>query len=190
MRRPRRQNSQSRWADRLAGLTGDHDARAQTPTAVMEHINKKTSPLRHEKDFLVSLRLEGPYFTPADPSRYQTVVCLVAGTGISGALAISGAFKKLERQLALTTDNDAKLPRLRWSTGGQRGISLHNSRKSSIRLVARDRIWTRCIVLWSVREDTYIDLPIFKSTVHPLRIPCYTNHPLPISHIQVLQPRR
>lgn len=40
----------------------------------------------------MALRLEGPYFSPADPSRYDVVVCLVAGTGVSGALAIAAAF--------------------------------------------------------------------------------------------------
>ena len=46
----------------------------------------------------VTLRLEGPYFSPADPSHYDTVVCLVAGTGVSGALAIAAAFNAAAMQ--------------------------------------------------------------------------------------------
>lgn len=91
------------------------DANLQTldtvkwPNTVIEHINRNTSPLRYYKDKPISLRLEGLYFTPADPSRYQTVVCLVAGTGIS-------------------------------------------SGKSLVKSIKKGRSWTRCIVLWSVRE--------------------------------------
>ncbi|KAI5370368.1 Putative ferric reductase transmembrane component-like domain-containing protein [Septoria linicola] len=45
----------------------------------------------------LSLRLEGPYFTAAKPTAYRTVVCLVAGTGISGAIAIAWAFDAQNR---------------------------------------------------------------------------------------------
>ena len=53
----------------------------------------------------IALRLEGPYFSPADPSRYDTVVCLVAGTGVSGALAIAAAFNA-----AAVGDSEAREP--------------------------------------------------------------------------------
>lgn len=38
------------------------------------------------------LRLEGPYFTPANPEQFKTVVCFGAGTGLSGCIAIAAAF--------------------------------------------------------------------------------------------------
>lgn len=40
-----------------------------------------------------NVRLEGPYFSPSNPERFKTVVCLVAGTGLSGAIAMAAAFK-------------------------------------------------------------------------------------------------
>ncbi|KAL8871829.1 MAG: hypothetical protein Q9174_002425 [Haloplaca sp. 1 TL-2023] len=82
----------------------------------------------------VSLRLEGPYFSPADPSRYNTVVCLVAGTGISGAIAIAGGFNAVTRS------------RVRVGS-----ISSNTTRTSSP--------WSRCVIAWSVRERDYIDPP-------------------------------
>ncbi|KFY36040.1 hypothetical protein V494_05372 [Pseudogymnoascus sp. VKM F-4513 (FW-928)] len=56
----------------------------------------------------IGVRAEGPYFTPADPARYHTVVCIVAGTGISGALAIIGAFAA---QKLRDADNIAEMDR-------------------------------------------------------------------------------
>ena len=53
----------------------------------------------------IGVRAEGQYFTPADPARYHTVVCIVAGTGISGALAIIGAFAA---QKIMDAENAAK----------------------------------------------------------------------------------
>ena len=53
----------------------------------------------------VSLRLEGPYFCAAEPSRYEIVVCLVAGTGISGAIAIGASFNESMR----TRQEDAEV---------------------------------------------------------------------------------
>ncbi|KAL8640295.1 MAG: hypothetical protein Q9226_008764, partial [Calogaya cf. arnoldii] len=81
----------------------------------------------------LALRLEGPYFSPADPSRYHTVMCLVAGTGISGAIAIAGAFSTLQ-------------------TSPSTAASVI-SQSSSL-----EPVWRRCIVVWSVREKDYIDL--------------------------------
>lgn len=90
----------------------------------------------------VTLRIEGPYFTPADPSLYKTVICLVAGTGISGAIAIAGAFAETERQRAIALT-------CRSSVGG------------SCIATAAASIWERCVIIWSVREADYIDLPFF-----------------------------
>ncbi|KAL8848280.1 MAG: hypothetical protein Q9221_006679 [Calogaya cf. arnoldii] len=81
----------------------------------------------------LALRLEGPYFSPADPSRYHTVVCLVAGTGISGAIAIAGAFNTLQ-------------------TSPSTAASIISQSSSS------EPVWRRCIVVWSVREKDHIDL--------------------------------
>ncbi|KAI9702142.1 MAG: hypothetical protein M1836_001487 [Candelina mexicana] len=79
----------------------------------------------------VSLRLEGPYFTPADPMRYNTVVCLVAGTGVSGAIAIAGAFSNIARETAEACD-----------IGGRHTASKESSHfalEVRIHLTAKDR---------------------------------------------------
>ncbi|KAL9125205.1 MAG: hypothetical protein Q9217_005553 [Psora testacea] len=79
----------------------------------------------------VSLRLEGPYFSPADPHRYDTVICMVAGTGISGALAIAAAFSH-----AIRREQDARIDER----------------------PAVSRRWRRCIIVWSVKASSDIDL--------------------------------
>ncbi len=184
IRRLRSQKSPSQWTNRLAGVTSDYEAGGPAVNSVVEHINTRTSPLRSTRDVPVSLRLEGPYFTPADPRCYRTVVCLVAGTGISGALAISGAFKELERQSTTRKDVDARLPDLRYSVERQRGIPTSSS-KFPTKSVSADRIWKRCIVLWSVREDTHIDLPMLESNQPPVS----QFIPITESSAQIPQPR-
>lgn len=96
----------------------------------------------------VGLRLEGPYFTPADPSRYHTVICLVAGTGISGGIAIANAFVEMERQRA---DSGSA------SCGISDAKCIANAAKG---------IWSRCVIVWSVREEDYIDMPFLTSKQH------------------------
>lgn len=115
----------------------------------------------HSRAMPVALRLEGPYFTTADPSRFNTVICIVAGTGVSGALAIAGAFKELERQSTLLTIHGETYHRPKCTVGGsaKKQLKAVTGRAGSIISFGRDRVWTRCIVLWSVREDNFIDLP-------------------------------
>ena len=94
----------------------------------------------------VSLRLEGPYFTVADPSRYKTVICFVAGTGVSGAIAIVRAFLEQKRQQMAALQNGYE-----WGA---------NDRPETT------SIWKRCVVIWSVRAENYIDLPYMKGTAN------------------------
>ncbi|KAL8671804.1 MAG: hypothetical protein Q9168_003710 [Polycauliona sp. 1 TL-2023] len=97
----------------------------------------------------LALRLEGPYFSPADPSHYHTAVCLVAGTGISGAIAIASAFAALQ-------------------TPGSTA-ALENPKTDSSKPV-----WQRCIIVWSVRETDYVDLqPLMPTSNAELRV-CLT----------------
>ena len=114
-------------------------------------------------DSMVNLRLEGPYFTMDDPAAFDTVICIVAGTGVSGAMAIASAFRGLDSPASghsLGEDDDGsesptstiqppslpeKLPAVRDIAAGQK--------------CARQRLWRRCIVVWTVREDHYVDLP-------------------------------
>lgn len=108
----------------------------------------------------IGVRAEGPYFTPADPSRYTTVICIVAGTGVSGAIAIIGAFTELKRQQA---ENSA----LGSSSGPDNkcnncGPSNTNSCGAPSSPPSRPKTWERLLVIWSVRADDYIDLPFLK----------------------------
>ena len=89
------------------------------------------------------IRLEGPYFTPVKPSRFKTVICLVAGTGVSGALALANAFVSGK----LSCENG----------DGEMSRCGHGDCVGSPK-----SIWDRCVVVWTVRESDYIDLPAFR----------------------------
>ncbi|KAG4437822.1 hypothetical protein IFR05_006709 [Cadophora sp. M221] len=143
VRRIRRRESNVQWTNRLANLTGKNDEMKRNETN--DALDLGNGGVR------VSLRLEGPYFTPADPKRYRTVVCFVAGTGVSGALAIVGMFKELERQDESPTIKSTELPK-------KLEVGDMNDKPSQTRL------WTRCVVLWSVRSENLIDLPALKTT--------------------------
>jgi hypothetical protein len=156
LRKLRQRKSSAQWTDRLAEFS--KEAKHDHDTSVGLDGNANTSLARGEP---VSLRLEGPYFTPADPSRYRTVVCFVAGTGVSGALAISGAFKELERQSACARKPGSKYRRPKCTVGGDFEMTTANSKAGSVVSFRREPMWIRCIVVWIVREDTYIDLPGF-----------------------------
>lgn len=93
----------------------------------------------------IDLRLEGPYFTPVNPALYCTVICLVAGSGISGAIAIAGAFAEHSRPSDPNgCDQDGS----------------EEKRIASSSSASRPRnTWRKCVIVWSVREDDYIALP-------------------------------
>ena len=122
------------WTERLAGLVDQEPSpvRRGSVATVMSVLFPRIN---------VALRLEGPYFSPAQPSRYDKVICFVAGTGISGAIAIATAFTELNRTPTETP-----------STEKPNG-SFNNSPVSP---------WRRCIVIWSVRATDFVDLPFFE----------------------------
>lgn len=156
------QKKQPQWTDRLASLASKEALPSTELTLVdpqQEARTERYMPLRYSKEVAVSLRLEGPYFTPADPARYQTVVCLVAGTGVSGALAIVNSFKELERQCA-SEDGSCSGPKARCSIAPpQREVKeMRQGRGSIISARGTTRKWTRCVVIWSVREDSFVNL--------------------------------
>jgi hypothetical protein len=154
----RRQKAHSRWTDRLVGLTDDHNVRGRNLDAVMGHINRKTSSLRYQKDIPVSLRVGGSYFTLAEPSHYRTVFCLVAGTVISGARQYAVHSKSWKGSRVPTKFTPTR--QVNWDVQWEvNRIQSKNSRKSSIKSVAKNRIWIRCILPWSAGGDPYIDLP-------------------------------
>ena len=125
----------TQWTAKLASLADE-----QSPGPDRAPLNRTISDIQcgrppTEQSIGVSLRLEGPYFSPADPHRYNTVVCMVAGTGISGALAIAAAFNHTARR-----EREAKM-----------------DEKSTI-----SRRWLKCVIIWSVRVDDDIPLPFLE----------------------------
>ncbi|MCJ1414468.1 hypothetical protein MMC32_000794 [Xylographa parallela] len=151
------------WTDKLAGL-------ADRAPSVSEDVEKialdrssltlpsgqsQTGNLDQAQPLSmvdIGLRLEGPYFTPADPSRYKTVICFVAGTGVSGAIAIAAAFIDMKRQQMATREEDT----LSSSKEVLSVPALCSSSKYS-----GSSTWQRCVVFWSVRADDYVELPFF-----------------------------
>lgn len=123
----RRHTKSAEWTQKLASSL-DHHIYEQNGS----RLEQQEYDLQMSSD--LALRLEGPYFSPADPSRYHAVVCLVAGTGISGAIAIAGAFTALRKSRATSGSASSNIPR----SGSP---------------------WRKCVIAWSVRERDYIDLP-------------------------------
>lgn len=151
------------WTERLAEFASADPAECSVSLAGT-HTASQSLPPVPGANIPISLRLEGPYFTIAEPSNYETVVCLVSGTGISGAMAIASAFKELERQPTVPTNHGPSetepVPGIQSSIEAngvisRAGITLAVNRKACT--------WTRCIVIWSVRETDYIALPELQS---------------------------
>ncbi|KAL5344657.1 hypothetical protein ACLOAV_010349 [Pseudogymnoascus australis] len=152
----RRPASPAEWTDGLASLADKAalttDASLHPQAAVLDPKQPFTmliSPTAwiNTAHAAIGLRAEGPYFTPADPARYHTVVCIVAGTGISGALAIVGAFAAQKiRDAENAAEMDMCVPGT--CSAVQEPVP-----------VGGRRMWERCVVVWSVREDDYIALP-------------------------------
>lgn len=131
------------WTEKIASNVDARAAITSTIRTPLKHPSAKEAEdgaLYPTTD--VSLRLEGPYFTPADPSRYQIVLCLVAGTGISGAIAIAHAFEETQKRRGRTPLCDPR-------------------DKACIASMASST-WKRCLISWSVREEEYVDLPFLQ----------------------------
>ncbi|KAL8776472.1 MAG: hypothetical protein Q9194_003127 [Teloschistes cf. exilis] len=139
------------WTEKLASSLDPAIERDYISPGRQEHGLQASSDL--------ALRLEGPYFSPADPSRYHAVVCLVAGTGVSGAIAIAGAFRALQH--SRVTNEPAP--------------SIHE------RLGPR---WQTCTIAWSVRENDYTDLPFLEPSADLTVQVCLTGPGRPRQNIQ------
>jgi hypothetical protein len=161
------------WTDRLAHLSDEvalGDGKGKSiDTATVDSEESNFTNMTGSKGVPVSLRLEGPYFTPADTSRFTTVVCLVAGTGISGALAIAGAFKEIEKQAIATVNSNDNSKRVQMGCG-ENGKKCSRDEKqvncAAIHL-GRKPTWTRCVIIWSIREADFIDLELLRGAFSP-----------------------
>lgn len=156
----RRQKRQ--WTNKLADLVDEATIGLSPPSEEMEDLNLQRQRLSDH--YQTTLRLEGPYFTPANPASYDTVICLVAGTGISGAIAIAAAFRQrlmievLEPRTTIFGHEKVHDARL------ERNFSIPSFLPPS----GAANIWKRCVVVWSVREADNIDLPFWQGNQHPL----------------------
>ena len=185
---PREEKSSKQWTNKLASLVDDtsttrevsqeqerdkiEDPEVQDP--------KRLSALHH-----TSHRLEGPYFTPANTGFYNTVICLVAGTGISGAIAIAAAFSaqgpsKNENTHAIADafampsphyEERNPMEAIRGIDEGEKPDRSADERAATTCQMpaptGQERTWRRCIIVWSVRETEYIKLPFFKEAENP-----------------------
>ena len=166
---PREEKSSKEWTNKLASLVEDMPA---TEKFEHEQGQQQSSETQTRHTMLpthhTSLRLEGPYFTPANPSLYSTVICLVAGTGISGAIAIAAAFNAQSSspshpQQALPVPNPAApIPEAEAPPRCHTTIVADKNPHVSSPPQPPARRWKRCIIIWSVREADYIKLPFFK----------------------------
>lgn len=107
----------------------------------------------------ISIRLEGPFFTAVNPSHYRTVVCIVGGAGINGAIAIASAYQQLDNidaQERLNPPSPAK------SLTGIRKLFVEpddcDTGLCSMPNLA-NRIWKRCVIVWVVNEEDFIEPP-------------------------------
>ncbi|KFZ00653.1 hypothetical protein V501_10563 [Pseudogymnoascus sp. VKM F-4519 (FW-2642)] len=163
--------SPAEWTDRLASLADKAALTTDSPlhrdAAIPDlegPFTMLTSPTAwiNTAHAAIGVRAEGPYFTPADPARYHTVVCIVAGTGISGALAIISAFAAQKtRDAENAAETDMCVPGT--CSAVQEPVPVP---------VGGRRMWERCVVVWSVREADYIALPALIGKHHsptPLR---------------------
>lgn len=132
----------TQWTERLAGLVDQ-----QQPTTLP---STSPNPANPPPRIPISLRLEGPYFAPADPSRYANVICLVAGTGISGAIAIATAFRERHRSPAGPLTAEKPL--------------------SPLATDPPPCPWRTCLVVWSVQSALHVPLPFFEPSCEGLEL--------------------
>lgn len=148
--RGKKQRIQStQWTQRLAGLV-DRQQHQSPDVDPIPRSNGSTAAHPAPPRIAVSLRLEGPYFSPADPSRYEKVICLVAGTGISGGLAIATAFSERHRvtTAGLVAAEEHQL--LEPPPAGSRSLP-----------------WRRCVIVWSVKATDEVPLPFINASATP-----------------------
>jgi hypothetical protein len=148
------------WTNKLASLVDgkeseisaslDNDSRTSTQGMALSTVSTSAPSLYEHPTASLLLRLEGPYFTPAYPANYKSVICLVAGTGISGAIAIANAF--IERQNSTSPCGPSQRSKFK-ATGGEITPTTHSI-----------GLWERCIIVWSVKEEDYLELPFVKAS--------------------------
>lgn len=144
------------WTNKLAELVDEAALDLSPPSETSEDSDSQRQRISAQHQ--TTLRLEGPYFTPANPASYDTVICLVAGTGVSGAIAIAAAFRQQPVIEALEPETTLFGHERTHGAPLERNFSISSFLAPS----KSANIWKRCVVVWSVREADYIDLPFWQ----------------------------
>ncbi|MCJ1476012.1 hypothetical protein MMC13_004676 [Lambiella insularis] len=151
-------NPTLQWTDKLASLADTQLSASNVEKSAFQPsqttLSSQSALIEPHPMADIGLRLEGPYFTPADPSRYHTVICFVAGTGVSGAIAIANAFTALKNQQAGPPSPCAE-------ARSPQSVSPPSKLPTS-------STWQRCVIFWSVRADDYVELPFLKDSTSAL----------------------
>ncbi|KAF6218031.1 hypothetical protein HO133_006443 [Letharia lupina] len=143
------------WTNKLADLVDEVTIDLSPPSEKMEESDLQRQRLSTQ--YQTTLRLEGPYFTPANPASYDTVICLVAGTGVTGAIAIAAAFRRQSTIEAWEPETTMFGHEKIHGAPLERNFSISSFLAPS----GAASIWKRCVVVWSVREADFIDLPFW-----------------------------
>ena len=143
------------WTNKLADLVDEEIIELSRLSEKLEESDLPRERLAGH--YQTPLRLEGPYFTPANPAVYNTVICLVAGTGVSGAIAIAAAF----RQQTVIEASEPDTTMLRLENLHDVPLERNFTISSFLAPSGTTGIWKRCVIVWSVREAEYIDLPFW-----------------------------
>ena len=153
---PPERRRKRQWTNKLAELIDEATIDLSPPSENIEESDLQRQRLSVQ--YQTTLRLEGPYFTAANPASYDTVICMVAGTGVTGAIAIAAAFRQQPMIEVLEPETNM------FGNEKIHGVPLErNFTISSFLAPSRAAgTWKRCVVVWSVREDDYIDLPFWQ----------------------------
>lgn len=146
----------TQWTNKLGALVDEEKINVswQNSAATIPSVTPALGNLGDDS-VATTLRLEGPYFTPANPELFRTAVCLVAGTGLSGAIAIAAAFQA-----------QRSLPRTEWKASPE---DIPATTGAACTMVASNGpfYWKRCIVIWTVRESDFVDVPYITGRFDP-----------------------
>lgn len=144
------------WTNKLADFVDEAAIELSPPSENNEESDSQRQRLSAQ--YRTTLRLEGPYFTPANPASYNTIICLVAGTGVTGAIAIAAAFRQQPLIEALEPETTMFGHEKIHGAPLERNFTISSFLAPS----GAGGIWKRCVVVWSVREVDYIDLPFWQ----------------------------
>lgn len=153
---PREEKTSKQWTNKLASIA---DTKSKDVSISEKMDDPEQQPgARVAALANTSLRLEGPYFTPANPAMYETVICLVAGTGVSGAIAIAASFSAQFSSEGCTKFPPAVAP------SSERRKNTAEQDKTLQPPNPTQKTWKRCVVIWSIRESDHVRLSFFQES--------------------------